>query len=145
MTSNSDIRESIVALSRSYVGVPWKSMGRTRTGIDCVGLVIAVGAEMGLHDYPDDVAYTRQSSGQDLLQPFLNHAIRVPRLRDLQQGDILVMKDAFYPHHVGFLALRGRQQSFIHSSVHQGKVVEDVLTDEVRRLVITGFKFKALA
>lgn len=37
--------EKLVEVARSYLGVKWKHQGRSRAGVDCVGLVI-----IALHD-----------------------------------------------------------------------------------------------
>ena len=144
MTSTSNTRSRIVEEARTFVGTKWKHMGRTKTGIDCVGLVIVVGRNLGLHDYPDDVAYTRQSVGSDLLKPFIKYGERVSNLNDLKDGDILIMKDAFFPHHVGLLASNGDMKTLIHACVHRGKVVEDTLEEFRWKKVMTAFKFKGL-
>ena len=39
----------IVQTARTWVGVPFRDKGRTRAGVDCVGLLIAVAREL---DYP---------------------------------------------------------------------------------------------
>jgi cell wall-associated NlpC family hydrolase len=137
-------RSRIIEEARSYIGVPWKHRGRSRTGIDCLGLVLEVGSKFGLHDYPDDVHYTRQSSGQELITPFIRHGKRVTDFKDLKDGDVLIMKDRFFPHHVGFIASKGGTRTLIHACVHQRKVVEDVLTEDRYRKIITAFKFKEL-
>lgn len=138
------VRMAIVELAREFIGTPWKHMGRTGTGIDCVGLIITVGRQLGLHEYPDDVAYTRQSMGRDLIQPFVRHGERVPDLTGLKDGDILIMKDMLFPHHTGFLASNGATKSVIHACVFRGVVVEDTMTEEHWKKLITAFKFKGL-
>jgi cell wall-associated NlpC family hydrolase len=54
-------RAAIVTAARSFVGVRWRHQGRDRTfGIDCVGLLICLGREMGLcHDRFDINGYQR--------------------------------------------------------------------------------------
>lgn len=144
MTSISDTRSRIVEEARKFLGTKWKHMGRTATGIDCVGLVISVGKNLGLHEYPDDVPYTRQSVGSDLIRPFAEYGERVTNLMDLKDGDILIMKDVFFPHHVAFMASNGAMKTIIHACVHRGKVVEDTFTEDFRKKVMTAFKFKGL-
>lgn len=36
----------MIERARSYLGVPYRHQGRSRLGIDCVGLVLVVGAEL---------------------------------------------------------------------------------------------------
>jgi hypothetical protein len=138
------VRISIVEEARKLLGTRWKHMGRTENGIDCVGLIITVGRRLGLHDYPDDVTYTRQSMGHDLIQPFVRHGERVPNLIGLKDGDILIMKDMLFPHHTGFLASTGDTKTIIHACVFRGAVVEDTMVEDDWKKVITAFRFKGL-
>lgn len=41
-------RAEVVAAARRWVGVPWLHQGRNRHGVDCAGLLLVVGWEMGL-------------------------------------------------------------------------------------------------
>lgn len=134
----------IVEVAREFIGTPWKHMGRTGTGIDCVGLVVTVGKMLGLHEYPDDIQYSRQSVGSDLIKPFAQFAERIKNLTGLKDGDVLIMKDAFFPHNVGFMASNGDMKTIIHACVHRGKVVEDTYTEDFKKRLITAFKFKGL-
>ncbi len=48
-------RGEVQTLARTWIGVPWRHQGRNRSGIDCGGLVVKVGQELGLlgpHDDP---------------------------------------------------------------------------------------------
>lgn len=40
--------EAFVAAARSYIGVPWKHQGRSRAGLDCIGLIILAGRDIGI-------------------------------------------------------------------------------------------------
>ena len=145
MTSKNCSGADVLALARTFIGVPWKHQGRTRNGIDCVGILITVGAELGLHDYADDVAYRRLSSGSDLIKPFVEHCDRVTDLNNLQSGDILIVRDTLYPQHVVMVANEEGRISIVHATVHKGAVVEELLTEDWRRKIICGFRFKGLS
>lgn len=106
-----------------------------------MGLVLSVGSELGLHEYPDDVSYTRESKGADLIKPFNKYAKRVS---DVSPGNILILKDTFYPHHVAIVGCRGDNLTIIHASIHAGKVIEDVLTERLRGLIVAVFSFKGV-
>jgi cell wall-associated NlpC family hydrolase len=42
-------RQHIVDTARGWLGVPYRHQGRRKDkGVDCVGLIIGVGAELGL-------------------------------------------------------------------------------------------------
>lgn len=141
-TSNSsedELRNQIVALMRTYLGVPWRHQGRSRHSIDCVGLPIVVGRELGLHDYDDSVNYRRMSSGSDLTQVFEKHCNRIADMSDLLPGDIMIFRDSVYPQHVGMMSSK---TNVIHATVHKGRVVEEPLAGELRSKLLRGYRFK---
>lgn len=43
-----DYDEKFIDEARSYLSVPWKHQGRTRRGVDCVGLVVLAARSCGL-------------------------------------------------------------------------------------------------
>lgn len=47
---NQLLSDRIVEQARTWIGVPFLHQGRTRIGVDCLGLVIAVGQELGMVD-----------------------------------------------------------------------------------------------
>ena len=48
-------RTDIVAAARGWLGVPWRHQGRSRAGVDCVGLVVVVCRSLGLSDHDSTV------------------------------------------------------------------------------------------
>lgn len=44
-------RERFVAEARRWIGVPWVHQGRSRHGVDCIGLLLVVCRSLGLSDY----------------------------------------------------------------------------------------------
>lgn len=141
MTSTSRIVEE----ARALLGAPFKHRGRSARGIDCVGLPIVIGWSLGLHSYEDEVEYTRQSNGHTLLKPFLEHCERLSNPALHQDGDILILKDRFYPHHTAIRASNGEMTTLIHACVHRGLVVEDPFTDEWRSKLMTVFRFRGIS
>lgn len=141
-----EARALVVTRARSWIGVRWRHLGRTRNGVDCVGLVLAAGE--GFHDYPDEENYTRLSSGRDMLEHFQRHSSEVPLgpegLAALADGDILLMRDTAFPQHVGIIASKEGHSTLIHASIAHRCVVEERIDDEIRRRAITGFKFRVL-
>lgn len=119
-------------------------MGRTMNGIDCIGLPYVVGKEMGLHDYDDSVPYSRQARDFDFMRKIAPYGVRV-KDGSIQDADIIVMRIPIFPQHVVIGSHIGDRQTIIHASVDARKVVEEYLTDEVRRKIIAVFRYKDLA
>jgi cell wall-associated NlpC family hydrolase len=138
-------RSRCIYLARSYIGVPWKHKGRSRTGIDCIGVPYVVGKELGLHTYDDSLDYGRQAKNFDFMRAMAPFGYRVKDLKDIQDADILVMRIPIFPQHVGMAGRIGDKQTLIHASVNARKVVEEYLTDEVKRTIIAVFRYKELA
>ena len=142
-TFNEDeLRAQIVALAKTYLGVPWRHQGRTKYGIDCVGLPSTVGKQLGLHDYPDDVNYQKISVGADLFKPFEEHCNRIRNLADLKPGDIVIFKDPVFPQHVGLMS---SNVNVIHAKVTRRKVVEEPLVGDFRSRLLRGYRFKVFS
>lgn len=148
--SSSELRAAVVAEARTYIGVPWRHQGRSREGIDCVGLVLLAGYSLGLCDYPDDYNYSRRSSDRELIRLARQYGTEVRLgpggLEALGDGDMVVLRDTAYPQHVGLMATSQGQRTIIHASVAHRMVLEEIINDEDHRLrALTAFKFRALA
>lgn len=143
-SSRDDLRKRIVAEARTYLGTPWRHNARSRDSIDCIGLTICVAKTLGLTDYPDQIRYKRIATAPDLIHHYAEQMVRLPVFDELLPGDIVVMRGPNYPNHVAFIGDRGERLSLIHATVGDGKVVEDIMTDDVRRLFIAAFRFKEL-
>ena len=58
-------RGEVLAEARSWLGVPYLHQGRSRLGVDCVGLLIMVARGIGISDY-DVSGYPRVPSSDFL-------------------------------------------------------------------------------
>lgn len=119
------MRDKIVAEARTWIGVPWKHQGRTRIGIDCVGLLVVVLHKLKLTDY-DFQAYGRRSQGREFLYHFERRAERKP-LNSEQPGDILLFRDKQFPCHAAIVASMNNTLTIIHAHALRRAVVEDRL------------------
>lgn len=144
-TSNSsedEMRNRIVSLTRTYLGVPWRHQGRSHHSIDCVGLPIVVGRELGLHDYDDTFNYRRQSTGSELTQIFEKHCNRITNLAGLLPGDLVIFRDTVFAQHVGIMSSK---TSVIHATTHKRMVVEEPLDGDLRSKLLRGYRFKVFS
>lgn len=107
------------AAARAYMGVPYRHQGRSRAGVDCLGLIVAAGNDLDL--VPLDAGrrdYGRAPLDQ-LIQVLPQYAIR---LEALEAGAIIAIK---WPGdkraaHVAICA----GETMIHCFSDMGKVVE---------------------
>lgn len=140
-----EIRAECIRLARSYIGTPWKHKGRSRTGIDCIGLPYVVGKELGLHDYDDSMDYGRVARNYDFMRALSPLGVRVRDMTQLKDADILIMRIPIFPQHVVMASHIGNRPTIIHASVDARKVVEEDMSNEVKRMLIAAFRYKDLA
>ncbi|GIX11751.1 C40 family peptidase [Elioraea sp.] len=132
--------ERIVAEARTWLGVPWRHQGRSRAGIDCVGLVVQVARALDLSDY-DHTAYGRRAQGLGLVEHFRANmdGVAIPEARP---GDVLVFADQAYPCHCGFLSERLDHPHLIHAHALRRKVIEEPYAGEWLAKVKFAFRFR---
>lgn len=96
-------RAQLVREARSYLGVRWRHQGRSRQGVDCVGLLIAAFRSTGVEPL-DAVGYGRvpyKSKLEEMLRANLGEPIPKEQMR---AGDVVLMKWNGAPSHVGLLS-----------------------------------------
>jgi cell wall-associated NlpC family hydrolase len=116
-------RKSIVNVARSYLDVPWRHMGRSKTGMDCVGLPYLVALALGIdaQDYPEP--YRREPDNAKLTR-FLATQLE-QRRPPLKIGMVLALRDTVQPCHIGILSSKNGVPHLIHASVYKRMVVEE--------------------
>lgn len=133
--------QSIIDTARTYLGTPYRHQGRVRgVGVDCLGLGICVGRELGfLPEAFDQQDYTHQPVPAVLLAGLRRHLQEI-ELSDVQPGDVLVMDVAGMPVHLGFRTDVG----LIHAYAPAGMVVEHGLRGPFARAVRYAFRVPGL-
>lgn len=119
----------VVAEARSYIGVKWQHQGRSRAGVDCLGLVREVGAALGLLQF-DTRDYSRQATDESMLWQ-CRELLQPVAAGDWRAGDIPVMRFG-KNRHIGFFGdyVHGGL-SLIHAfSMAPHKVVEHRFSDD---------------
>ena len=132
--------EAIVAEARGWLGVPWRHQGRSRAGIDCVGLVVQVARALRLSDY-DHTVYGRRAQGQSFVEHFRSNmdGIAIP---EAVPGDVLVFADQVYPCHCGFLTERHHQPHLLHAHALRRQVIEEPYAGEWPAKIKFAFRFR---
>jgi len=133
--------EMIVTEARGWLGVPWRHQGRTRSGIDCVGLVVRVAHALGVSDY-DSTGYSRRAQGQAFVEHFRSNmdGVAIP---DASPGHVLVFADQAYPCHCGFLTERLGHPHLLHAHATRRKVIEEPYAGEWPVKVKFAFRFRS--
>jgi len=103
-----------IAEARSYVGTKWAHRGRSRFGVDCIGLIVAA-LKAGGFDFADRQDYGR-TPWKNGLEIELRARMGDP-VNDMRAGDIAMMRwnERVNPSHVGVIAEGGRGFTLIHS------------------------------
>jgi cell wall-associated NlpC family hydrolase len=130
--------DDIIAAARSAIGIPFRHQGRTERGLDCAGLIIHVAKKLEIV-YVDSDGYARQPSG-GLLESMLDAQPCLERVADMQAGDVLLMRFAGEPQHLGIFT----GQNIIHSWAQPGKVCEHGFIAPWPKRVVRIYRFKGL-
>ena len=134
-------RVEIVAMTRSWLGTPWTHQGRLKNvGVDCGGLIIGVGKELGLLDF-DTSAYGRIPDGQKLRALCEQHLLNKP-VTDILPGDVLLMRFTRHPQHLAIVGDCGDPFSLIHAYADAGRCVEHGADPKWRRRIVATYSFK---
>jgi hypothetical protein len=113
--------------ARAWLGVPWRHLGRSREGLDCIGLVLLAARECGI--MADDPApYAREPASHRLRAGLASALDEVP-IAEARPGDVLVFNLGLYAGHIGIRAVHPayRVPSVIHAYAPRRRVVEEPL------------------
>jgi len=135
-TLNSDL---VLGFAREYIGSPYRKYGRSKeTGIDCVGLIVAVGEELGIVcDLPRYRRFNPIDRTRSYIEEFAGP------VAPLTLGSI-----AWYgrrpgiPTHFGFLSSLYGNPAIIHADPEIGRVVEHSIPKEQLILIDSYWWFK---
>jgi cell wall-associated NlpC family hydrolase len=127
---------ALIAAARAYLGVPFVHQGRSRHGLDCIGLVVCAARDIGL-TLADRTDYPRDPNG---LLP-LEMARQFAPVESPQAGDILLMRFRGEPQHVAILA----GATLIHGYASIGRVVEHGMDAKWRRRIVAAYRLREFA
>ena len=139
-----DIRKQIVATATSYVGTPWRRYGRSKFGVDCVGLLICVASDLKLGDY-ENKNYSREYRYSDLTRDLIKAGCKFIPRHELANGDIVAMTSSTIGAHAGIYC-KGidEEDKLIHAYILEKKVCIDSYT-YYKDLVTSQYVFPGVA
>lgn len=110
--------ETVIAEARSWLGVPFLHQGRSRDGVDCVGLVIAVCRNCGLVTPDFDTGTYGRLPANDMLRSSI--AEHCEPLSSPRPGCLLVIRWSRQASHVALCL----GETMVHAYERIGTVVE---------------------
>ena len=119
------IGAAVLAEARAMVGVPWRHMGRSAAGVDCIGLVLLAASRAGVA-LPEPAPYAREPQDHALRAALGEHLEWVP-LDQVQDGDVVLFSMGIYAGHVGIAGLHPIYgvPSVIHAHLPRRCVIEE--------------------
>jgi cell wall-associated NlpC family hydrolase len=151
-------RAAIESKAREYLRTPFRDHGRRKgQGVDCVGIVLCVGEELGLC-YKDG----RQIRHDDFLDygrfPVLDQMkkeahkvfeLKIARpatiaLAHLEPGDILIMRAPHQVHHMAIVTRLQGRPGMIHAYGSMGKVAEHIISEQWLRRIEGVFSYSGV-
>jgi len=136
-------RAEIVEAARSWLDVKYRKQGRSRLGIDCVGLPAMVAEELG-HTVLQTLNYGDEPQPAQILAALnANGCKRILPITRRQIGDILLFRDGQQMRHAGILSEKNGIEYVIHAhgGLHVRKVVEDPLIGDLLDRLVYVFSF----
>lgn len=103
-----ELRKEIIAELRTYRGTPWVHQGRTRQGIDCIGLALVAARKVGMvqegqTDRDLNIPNYGRFPYRKTFQTFMNERLIRIKREELKIADLVLITLAVAPMHVGVL------------------------------------------
>lgn len=135
-------RERIVHEARLCLGTPYRHCGRhPRLGLDCIGLLVHVGARLGLTVH-DLASYSRHPDGVTLPRELSRCLEEIPPA-EAGPGDVLTFwirrRDA--AQHAAIITEPGPPVSIIHTYSDAGRVTEHGLDPRWAERVCAAYRY----
>lgn len=81
-------RAQLIEQARSYLGTPYRNQGRDRDGLDCGGLLLVIGRDLGLTEL-EHLGYSNSPDGETFERLLNENCDPVEDWRHPQPGDVL--------------------------------------------------------
>lgn len=135
-------RSDVVRAARALVGAPFRHQGRDPAGIDCVGVVIAVGRALGVGlDWPE-MPYQRFPP-EDYVRMVLERYL-VPLRGEPEAGDVALIRWRRTANHLAIVSDGADPFGLIHAYYVTGRVVEHRADTHWRDRIVSLYGFKGI-
>lgn len=145
-------RQQIVNAATELVGTRFRHQGRdAATGVDCVGLLVAIGRKIGFPEIIDIADYRRWPSS-DVIRKTIGANCDEIAVEEVRRGDIYLMRiGGHQPRHAAVRISdewdipRGVQPMLTHAKGvgMRGRVVMEPVADWIKNCVC-GFRVRGL-
>jgi hypothetical protein len=85
------------------IGIPWKTKGRDRSGIDCVGLALLAQKELFGREYEFPFDYDPETGDENILLGWMSSI--ADEVNTAREGDLVIYRlpgiDGVVRHHIG--------------------------------------------
>jgi NlpC/P60 family putative phage cell wall peptidase len=138
----------VVNEARTWLGTRWQHQAMLKgIAVDCVGLIVGVGRELGLladfdHHAPRYRGYGRQPKPEMMLAGCDEHFDRVA-FEDLQLGDLILMRVEKDPQHFAIVT-KLDPLYIIHSYTQTNAVTEHGIDEAWRSRFVRAYRFRGL-
>jgi cell wall-associated NlpC family hydrolase len=139
-------RQQLMDIARSYIDVPFHHQGRSRGGLDCIGLIVVPAQTLGIV-VKDQKGYSRQANPMMLRHHMGDSLDRIgDDLSCAVPGDILLFHADGHPDiplHVGLLTewVNGGY-GLLHAYYDNGRVTETNLDDHWKPLLHSVWSYR---
>lgn len=133
--------ERVVSAAHNWIGVRYCHQGRTRQGIDCIGLVVHALREAGDTDAPDEENYPLWAKHGHIRNVLEQHADGVLQP---EPGDILLFRIGGTEQHIGIYSGSGRMvHVYAQAGGRRGMVCEHEITPDWQNRIVGCYRWRA--
>jgi cell wall-associated NlpC family hydrolase len=136
-----DAQHRFVTHARLLLKTKWRHRGRTRSGVDCIGVIELSALEVGL-PFPEYSRRYGREPWDDTLRKYMQSWCGNPLpLDEAHEGDIALIRwGESEPCHLGIVANHPTSGlSLIHATILHG-VVEQGIRDRVKKSIIEVYR-----
>ena len=147
-------RQQIVTEARKWIGTQFRHQGRRRgQGVDCVGLALCIGEDLGLHDVAgspllrtDYQRYGSQPTTSIVHDECCARLVRKElKNATIQPGDVLTLRVPILACHVAIVTnLAKGELGIVHAYAGSKKVVEHTLSEKWLHRIEGFFTFPGI-